>query len=68
MATTQALIGTLKRVLKHEGVTYADVARELRLSESSVKRLFFHRQPVVGTSRRDLCGGGYRGVGLAGSA
>lgn len=39
MSQTQALMKTLKRELKARGVTYADVARRLQLSESSIKRL-----------------------------
>ena len=34
------LISTLKRVLKTRGVTYADLAGRIALSEASVKRLF----------------------------
>ena len=34
------LISTLKRVLKTRGVTYADLAERITLSEASVKRLF----------------------------
>lgn len=34
------LIDVLKKSLRRQGMTYADVARGLRLSESSVKRLF----------------------------
>lgn len=34
------LISTLKRVLKTRGVTYADLAGKIALSEASVKRLF----------------------------
>ena len=34
------LISTLKRVLKTRGVTYADLAERIALSEASVKRLF----------------------------
>ncbi|MGH1472349.1 MAG: helix-turn-helix domain-containing protein [Cellvibrionaceae bacterium] len=37
---TKALIDTLKRELKSQGKTYADVAQALSLSEASVKRLF----------------------------
>jgi DNA-binding Xre family transcriptional regulator len=40
MAQTKALIQTLKRALKAQGKTYADVATTLRLTEASVKRLF----------------------------
>jgi hypothetical protein len=34
------LLQTLKKQLRAAGITYADVARELELSEASVKRLF----------------------------
>lgn len=37
---TALLIGALKRALKARGVTYAQVAQALDLSEASVKRLF----------------------------
>ncbi|MGD8678023.1 MAG: helix-turn-helix transcriptional regulator [Chromatiales bacterium] len=40
MAFAQELIDTLKRELRTRRVTYADIARELQLSESSIKRLF----------------------------
>jgi len=40
MAQTKQLIDTLKRALKAQGLSYADVANELNLSEASVKRLF----------------------------
>lgn len=40
MAQTNQLINTLKRLLKREDKTYADVAKCLELSEVSVKRLF----------------------------
>ncbi len=40
MSQTNALIATLKRLLKSQGKTYADVAIVLELSEASVKRLF----------------------------
>ncbi|MDP6094480.1 MAG: helix-turn-helix transcriptional regulator, partial [Gammaproteobacteria bacterium] len=33
----------LKRSLKQKGLTYADVARQLHLSEASVKRNFSHK-------------------------
>lgn len=41
---TQALIATLKRALKANGKTYADVAQVLELSQASVKRLFSSQQ------------------------
>jgi len=40
MAQTQQLIDALKRTLKAHGLTYADVAIHLGLSEANVKRLF----------------------------
>ena len=40
MAQVGALVSELKRYLKARGVTYAQLATRLRLSESSVKRLF----------------------------
>lgn len=40
MSQTRALIDTLKRQLRSQGKTYADVAIWLELSEASVKRLF----------------------------
>lgn len=40
MAGTAALIDVLKRELKARGLTYARVARELDMSEASVKRMF----------------------------
>ncbi|TDR81546.1 helix-turn-helix domain-containing protein [Paludibacterium purpuratum] len=40
MSQTHQLITTLKRLLKARGVTYAQVATHLKLSEASVKRQF----------------------------
>jgi transcriptional regulator with XRE-family HTH domain len=40
MAQTKALIGALKQVLKSRGVTYAEIARRLGMSEASIKRVF----------------------------
>ena len=40
MAQTRELINTLKKALKAQGKTYADVAVALGLAEASVKRLF----------------------------
>jgi len=40
---TGLLVETLKRVLKGRGITYAQVAERLRLSEASVKRMFSRR-------------------------
>lgn len=40
MAQVSLLVSELKRYLKAHGLTYAEVAKRLSLSESSVKRLF----------------------------
>ncbi len=40
MAQTEALIDTLKQALKNHGMTYAEVARKLAMSEANVKRMF----------------------------
>jgi transcriptional regulator with XRE-family HTH domain len=40
MSQVSALLTTLKRELRSQGITYADVAAKIGLSESSVKRLF----------------------------
>jgi len=40
MPLTHRLVGALKKCLRARGMTYAALARELRLSEASVKRLF----------------------------
>ncbi|WP_092945952.1 helix-turn-helix transcriptional regulator [Roseateles sp. YR242] len=40
MASTQTLIDLIKVELKSAGISYAQLARELDLSESSVKRMF----------------------------
>ena len=40
MSQTSALVEALKQVLKGRGVTYAQVARRLRMSEASIKRVF----------------------------
>lgn len=44
MTDSRQLIDTLKRVLKSQGITYAEAARRLDLSEASVKRLFSARR------------------------
>jgi len=43
MTTSAGLVDVLKRELRSRGITYACVARELRLSEASVKRMFSRR-------------------------
>ena len=40
MSSSQDLVTTLKAELKRAGVTYAHLAREMGLAESSVKRIF----------------------------
>ena len=40
MSTTQDLVGALKEELKAAHVTYADLAGQLGMSESSIKRMF----------------------------
>jgi DNA-binding Xre family transcriptional regulator len=40
MSQSQAMIQTLKKVIRQQGKTYKDVAVTLQLSEASVKRLF----------------------------
>src|SRR5882757_7795614 len=40
MSTTHDLVTTLKAELKAAGITYADLAESLGMSESSVKRAF----------------------------
>ena len=40
MSHTAALVEVMKRELKARGIKYADLARHLRLSEASVKRMF----------------------------
>ena len=40
MAQVSLLVTELKRYLKSQGVTYAQLGKQLKLSESSVKRLF----------------------------
>ena len=40
MTQSQAMITTLKTVLRQQGKTYQDVAAHLQLSQASIKRLF----------------------------
>lgn len=44
MAQTTALVEALKQALREQGITYADVAKKLKLSLPSVKRLFSDKQ------------------------
>jgi transcriptional regulator with XRE-family HTH domain len=43
MAQRKEIIDMLKRSLKQKGLTYADIARQLQLSEISIKRNFSHK-------------------------
>src|SRR5918996_3398063 len=43
MAHTAALVEVLKRELRARGITYANLAPRLQLSEASVKRMFSRR-------------------------
>ncbi len=40
MDETTSLVDTLKRVLRSKDITYAQIAKELQISEASVKRVF----------------------------
>ena len=40
---TREIVETLKKVLKARGMTYAELARALKLSTPTVKRLFSER-------------------------
>jgi DNA-binding Xre family transcriptional regulator len=40
MTQTAALIDTLKQTLRRQGLTYAEIARRLAMSEANVKRMF----------------------------
>jgi transcriptional regulator with XRE-family HTH domain len=40
MAQTLHLINTLKKALKAHGLTYADIAKKINMSEASIKRMF----------------------------
>src|SRR5688500_18360011 len=44
MASTSALAERLKRALRARNITYATVAKRLRVSEASVKRMFSHKE------------------------
>lgn len=59
MAQTQRLIDELKRYLRSNGVTYAELASRLGLSESSIKRAF-SKQSFTLQRLEEIC----NGVGL----
>jgi transcriptional regulator with XRE-family HTH domain len=43
MSSTQDLVSTLKAELKRAGITYAQLAQDMGLAESSIKRIFARR-------------------------
>jgi DNA-binding Xre family transcriptional regulator len=47
MAGTSDLIDALKRELKAHNITYAELAKKIDMSESSVKRMFSHREMTL---------------------
>jgi DNA-binding Xre family transcriptional regulator len=47
MATTSDLVDALKRELKSAAFTYADLAKKIKMSESSVKRMFSQREMTL---------------------
>jgi transcriptional regulator with XRE-family HTH domain len=53
MSSTKDLVSALKAELKAAGITYAELARQLDLAESSVKRMFSHADMPL--SRIDEC-------------
>lgn len=52
MSQAALLVDLVKRTLRHRGLTYAAVAKGLKLSESSVKRLFARRNLSLGRLER----------------
>src|SRR5919205_2255755 len=54
MAQTALLLDVVKAALRQRGITYAQVAAALDLSESSVKRLFAHKDMPL-TRLESIC-------------
>jgi DNA-binding Xre family transcriptional regulator len=54
MAQTALLLDVVKAALRQRGITYAQVATALNLSESSVKRLFAHKDMPL-TRLESIC-------------
>jgi transcriptional regulator with XRE-family HTH domain len=52
MAQSAALINALKRALKSHGFTYAEVAKELGMSEANIKRMFSEQRFYLGVFDR----------------
>lgn len=55
MSSTQTLVALIKAELKSAGMSYADLARELSLSESSVKRMFASGGEMPLSRLDDIC-------------
>ena len=55
MAQTTALVETLKRALKSHHLTYAEIARRLKMSEANVKRMFASHRFTL-ERLEDICG------------
>lgn len=54
MAETAAIVSALKSALRARGVTYVDIAKQLQLSESSVKRIF-SKQDITLKRLDEIC-------------
>lgn len=77
MLQATALIDSLKHQLKHRGITYAELAQRIDMSEASVKRMFSMKNftlqrldqimTAVGVDFQDLARGAQRGQQLIGS-
>ncbi len=55
MAQSITLVDTLKRCLKAEGKTYADLSVHLGLSESTIKRIFSEKQHISLGRIEEIC-------------
>ena len=54
MRQSKLLLETLKRTLRHRGITYAELARKLSQSESNIKRIFSQRSISL-DGLEDMC-------------
>lgn len=55
MTQATALVDTLKQELRRQGITYAEVAKGLRMSEANVKRLFASKRFTL-ERLEEVCG------------
>jgi len=55
MGPSDALLLALKNVLKSKGLTYSDLAKSLKLNETSVKRLMSGRTPITLNRIDQIC-------------